>query len=60
MKLIYSIYHKKAGLQINNKELVNVDNELINVDIQFKYLNELKRNRKSLKGRASFSYLPGS
>ena len=37
-----SVYHNKAGLQINNKELVHIDDELNDVEAEFKSFKKSK------------------
>jgi len=40
-----SVYHNKAGLQINNKELVHIDDELNDVEAEFKSFKKSKWQR---------------
>jgi len=40
-----SVYHNKAGLQINNKELVHVDDELNDVEDEIKSFKKSKWNK---------------
>jgi len=40
-----SVYHNKAGLQINNKELVHLDDEINDVEDEFKSFKASKWNK---------------
>jgi len=40
-----SIYHNKNGLMINNDELVNIDDEINDVEVEFKSFKTSKWNK---------------